>query len=419
MQAAQKKTSPQETVLLRHAKPKYDFQGKKLNKKTSKPQTSKPESNQVSSLPPPTQTIETQPNVSSNNQQQVQYFAEHDFKTKTAGVVRPVSVVSAATQLPAVQSTGQTIQLPQKPIQVITPVQGCTPQPRESHVPVPNPSATILQLEQELGLVRPSKDEHERLRQENKHLKQDLDVQHKVNTELKKLLIASVGEDLERRVERLARDKAELSMEVGGYTRKVTEDYENLDKVSIQADMWRTKFLASRVMIDELASARAFYSLQYQESQDALQQLLTERHELRANLLEAMKCLQQVKGAFDPLNAHKSTSLPSTNVIDLARMSQQLSEAIRYRLLPGKLSIQTTINIEDQLENSMTHAESFAHQLVARQTKLDPVQKSVSGHLFGPGPGTGSRVQRFHPDARYDNLTVNCCAHCKGDISVL
>ncbi|XP_046543162.1 golgin-45-like [Haliotis rubra] len=411
MQAAQKKKSPQETVLLRHPRPKYDFQGKKLAKKTNKQITSKPEPDQITSQAPPTQTIVAKPRELSDNQQQVQHFAEHDFKTKSAGIVRPVPAVSA----PAVQTTVQTIQLPQKPIQVIAPVTGGTPLSRESRFTVPSPSSTILQLEQELGVVRPSKDEYDRLKQENEQLKQDLDVQHKVNTELKKLLIASVGEDLERRVERLARDKAELSMEVGGYTRKVTEDYENLDKVSIQADMWRTKFLASRVMIDELASARAFYSLQYQESQDALQQLLTERHELRANLLETMKCLQQVKGAFDPLNAHKSTNLLSTNVIDLARMSQQLSEAIRYRLLPGKLNIQTIINIEDQLDNSMTHAESFANQLVARQTKLDPVHKSVSGNLFGPG----SRVERFHPDARYDNLTVNCCAHCKGEISVL
>ncbi|XP_067669785.1 golgin-45-like [Haliotis asinina] len=413
MQAAPKKKSPQETVLLRHPRPKYDFQGKKLVKKTNKQISS--EADQITSKAPPMQTILTKPNELSHNQQQVQHFAEHDFRTKSAGIVRPVPAVSAATRAPAAQTTIQTIQLPQKPIQVIAPVTACTPLSKETQVTVPSPSSTILQLEQELGVIRPSKDEHDRLKQENEQLKQDLDVQHKVNTELKKLLIASVGEDLERRVERLARDKAELSMEVGGYTKKVTEDYENLDKISIQADMWRTKFLASRVMIDELASARAFYSLQYQESQDALQQLLTERHELRANLLETMKCLQQVKGAFDPLNAHKSTNLPSTNVIDLARMSQQLSEAIRYRLLPGKLNLQTTINIEDQLDNSMTQAESFAHQLVARQTKLDPVHKSVSGNLFGPG----SRVERFHPDARYDNLTVNCCAHCKGEISVL
>lgn len=35
-------------------------------------------------------------------------------------------------------------------------------------------------------------------------------------------------------------------MEVGGYSKKVSEDYENLDKLSIQADIWRSKFMASR-----------------------------------------------------------------------------------------------------------------------------------------------------------------------------
>lgn len=42
-------------------------------------------------------------------------------------------------------------------------------------------------------------------------------------------------------------------------------------------------------MIEELGNARAYYSLQCHDTQDALQQLLNERHELRTNLLEAYK----------------------------------------------------------------------------------------------------------------------------------
>ena len=42
------------------------------------------------------------------------------------------------------------------------------------------------------------------------------------------------------------RDRAQLSEDLGGYSKKMTEDYENFDKVSIQADMWRSKYLASR-----------------------------------------------------------------------------------------------------------------------------------------------------------------------------
>jgi hypothetical protein len=36
-------------------------------------------------------------------------------------------------------------------------------------------------------------------------------------------------------------------------------------------------------MSDELASAKSFFAMQYQESQNALQQILNERHELRTN----------------------------------------------------------------------------------------------------------------------------------------
>ena len=42
------------------------------------------------------------------------------------------------------------------------------------------------------------------------------------------------------------RDKALLSLELGDYSKKVEQDYEHLDKISIQADMWRSKYLASR-----------------------------------------------------------------------------------------------------------------------------------------------------------------------------
>jgi uncharacterized coiled-coil DUF342 family protein len=47
-----------------------------------------------------------------------------------------------------------------------------------------------------------------------------------------------------------SRDKALLSQEIGDYSKKMCEDYEHLDKISIQADMWRSKYLACRSVID-------------------------------------------------------------------------------------------------------------------------------------------------------------------------
>ncbi|KAK7466799.1 hypothetical protein BaRGS_00037115 [Batillaria attramentaria] len=251
--------------------------------------------------------------------------------------------------------------------------------------------------------------------QEVAMLKSQLEVQLQVNAELKRLLVASVGEDLERRIENLARDRAELAMEVGDYTKKMTEDYENLDQISIQADMWRTKYLASRVMVEELASGRAFYSAKFHDSQQAMQQLLNERYELRAQMLQAYKCLQQVKEAFDPLNTHRSHGLTSTNVLDLSKSIKQLSEAVRFRLLPAHAGSHVIMPLEDSMESTMTKAEMFAYELLSQQATPPSFKHSVPTAVT---PCPTRSFERFHPQVRQDNLTMNCCAHCKGEIKI-
>nr|KAG5687915.1 hypothetical protein BaRGS_014364 [Batillaria attramentaria] len=217
-------------------------------------------------------------------------------------------------------------------------------------------------------------------------LKSQLEVQLQVNAELKRLLVASVGEDLERRIENLARDRAELAMEVGDYTKKMTEDYENLDQISIQADMWRTKYLASRVMVEELASGRAFYSAKFHDSQQAMQQLLNERYELRAQMLQAYN-----------------------------KSIKQLSEAVRFRLLPAHAGSHVIMPLEDSMESTMTKAEMFAYELLSQQATPPSFKHSVPTAVT---PCPTRSFERFHPQVRQDNLTMNCCAHCKGEIKI-
>lgn len=260
-------------------------------------------------------------------------------------------------------------------------------------------------------------DKIKQLEEEKQLLKQQLEVQLQVNCELKKLLVASVGDDLHHRVERLTRDRALLSMEVGDYSRKLSEDYEHLDKISIQADMWRSKFLASRVMTDELASAKAFYTMQYQECQVAMQQLLHERHELRANLFETYRGLHQIRGAFDPLNSDASSNqLTSKNVIDLARANQQLADAIKYRLLPSHVTASLANKIEPDWHDYLTKAEAHARELLAREVRPEDFRHLVPKSLAAP---MGMSVDRFHPCTRFDHLTINVCCKCKGDISIV
>lgn len=67
-----------------------------------------------------------------------------------------------------------------------------------------------------------------------------------VNRELKKLLVASVGDDLQYHFERLAREKNQLILENETLGLSLAHTTEQLERMSIQCDVWRSKFLASR-----------------------------------------------------------------------------------------------------------------------------------------------------------------------------
>ena len=131
-----------------------------------------------------------------------------------------------------------------------------------------------------------------------------LQVHMDINKELKRLLVAAVGSDLQHRLDQIAREKAVLVQDLDASVQQLTENSEDFDRVAIECDIWRSKFLASRVMIDELASWKAELSLRFKDSQRALQGLLKERGELCADLAEcnahlgsAVDCLRQFEVA--------------------------------------------------------------------------------------------------------------------------
>ena len=125
-----------------------------------------------------------------------------------------------------------------------------------------------------------------------------LQVQIGVNKELKRLLVASVGSDLQVRLEQIVQEKAELTRDLDTSLQQLAENREDFDHVSIECDIWRSKFLASRVMIDELAGWKAELLLHFKESLKALQCLLNEREELAK---ESVRCHSQLLELSDKL----------------------------------------------------------------------------------------------------------------------
>ena len=70
-----------------------------------------------------------------------------------------------------------------------------------------------------------------------------------MNKELKKLLVASMGSDLQTQMEGSARDRAQLAQDLENTMTTLLKEREVLEKVNIQCDVWRSKFLGSRYIL--------------------------------------------------------------------------------------------------------------------------------------------------------------------------
>ncbi|CAH1979448.1 unnamed protein product [Acanthoscelides obtectus] len=84
------------------------------------------------------------------------------------------------------------------------------------------------------------------LRETNTHLENQLKFQAQVNSELKTLLVAAVGEDLETRVQHLTEDKLSLARALLNSANHLTSHQEQTEWLSGQCEVWKSKFLASR-----------------------------------------------------------------------------------------------------------------------------------------------------------------------------
>ena len=125
-------------------------------------------------------------------------------------------------------------------------------------------------------------------------LQSKLQIQREVNKELKRLLVASVGEEVQPKLEKIVTERASLSYELGKSVQQLCEGNEELECMSIQCDVWRSKFTASRLMIDQLANWKATVFVQHKEYQRALEQLLTEHQQVYQQLSLTNSHLKQL-----------------------------------------------------------------------------------------------------------------------------
>merc|ERR1719471_2800206 len=138
------------------------------------------------------------------------------------------------------------------------------------------------------------------LKEKLENSEKQLKIQTKVNEEVKRLLVASVGEDIEARVEFLTQDKARLAADVLEYNNKIASDWERKEELGVEKDVWRSKFLASTVIVDELTKTKQNVVQRVEDLEHLSRRLLLERTQLRQNLSSAQNMLDKLSLAFDP-----------------------------------------------------------------------------------------------------------------------
>lgn len=84
------------------------------------------------------------------------------------------------------------------------------------------------------------------MKKERDSMEVQLNFQVQVNTELKNLLVAAVGEDLQTRVNVLTEDKLQLARALLDSAHNITTHTEQIEYLANQSEVWRSKFLASR-----------------------------------------------------------------------------------------------------------------------------------------------------------------------------
>ncbi|XP_077987640.1 golgin-45-like [Glandiceps talaboti] len=270
-----------------------------------------------------------------------------------------------------------------------------------------------------------------KMKDERAVLESKLQEQIKVNKEVKRLLVASVGADLYQQMEDVTRDKIRLAEDLDNTIQTLTEERETNQQLGIQCDVWRSKFLGSRVQVDELVSCKYRSSMAYEESKMAIDKLLTEREEMRSHMMEANKKLQYLSDALQRSHtlSHEEVQ-PSTNVMTLSLVNHQLSATISQHLLGDMNSGNKKKTVSATSASNLNFVEWTPAEMLAKdillnkkldRTCTDSIDDTTSNSDNTSPSNTPKpyKINRFHPLTKYENLTVNCCRDCTGEIRVV
>ncbi|XP_034484821.1 golgin-45 [Drosophila innubila] len=224
------------------------------------------------------------------------------------------------------------------------------------------------------------KQELNKMREERDHFQAQYKFQTQVNGELKSLLVASVGEDLQTRVNVLTEDKLQLARALLDTANNLTTHTEQIEFLAGQCEVWRSKFLASSVMVEELARWKADLTQKNQMLTESTKQLLHATHQIREIQLDILKQLKF-------LAKIRYLNLPATDVISLS--AENLNILQRMVLHSGVGIPETSLKLSSATTSPLCEAEKYAVQALEFISQPLMATDEAIRALFG-------QVQRPH-----------------------
>lgn len=135
---------------------------------------------------------------------------------------------------------------------------------------------------------------------------------------------------------------------------------EQIEFLASQSEVWRSKFLASSLMVEELAKVKTSLAQRNALLVKSNKQLLQTFERIRFDLIETFQNLKFLSGVHE-------TNLKSLNVLDLTSECLNISQQIV--LNSGKIGLPNTSNF-DKLE-TLTETEKNALSALAESSDLN------------------------------------------------
>ncbi|KAL1508894.1 hypothetical protein ABEB36_003714 [Hypothenemus hampei] len=239
------------------------------------------------------------------------------------------------------------------------------------------------------------------LQETNAHLECQLKFQAQVNSELKTLLVAAVGEDLESRVQHLTEDKLALARALLNSANHLTSHQEQTEWLSGQCEVWRSKFLASSLMVEELARWKSALTKRTNDLQDVIKKMLSDQYKMQKQMLKTYSNLNLILEK----SLNKKQTLQFGDIAELSSVNLELSEKI--------LSIYGINNEEKDVNQNYVNAysptEQYALKVLKNPLSLTSTQDLLCNALVGAAHSL-THDQKF-----VQNPSLHpCCTHCSG-----